>query len=123
MSKSLSDQQKLFLEVLFNEANGDPLEAKRIAGYSETYPVSQIIKVLRDEIVEATRDYLARNGPKAALKMVSILDSPAQLGAKEILAASKEVLDRVGVVKTEKVELGGAGIFIIPAKKEEEDDE
>lgn len=123
MSKKLSDQQKLFLEVLFEQAEGDPVEAKRLAGYSENYPTSQIVKILKDEILEATKDYLARSGPKAAIRMVGVLDNPIALGVKEVLAASKEVLDRAGIVKTEKVELGGNGIFILPAKQSEEDDD
>lgn len=122
MAKVLSDQQKLFLEVLFDQADGDALEAKRMAGYSENYPVSQIIKILKDEIVEATREYIARNGPKAAIRMAGILDNPLQLRAKEVIAASKEILDRAGVTKSEKIELGGAGIFILPAKRQEEED-
>lgn len=123
MSKKLSDQQKLFLEVLFDQAEGDLVEAKRLAGYSETYPTSQVVKVLKDEILEATKDYLSRNGPKAAIRMVGVMDNPIALGVKEVLAAAKEVLDRGGVVKTERVELGGNGIFILPAKRGEEDGE
>jgi len=117
MTKNLSDQQKLFLEVLFEEAGGDILKAKRLAGYSETYPSSQLAKVLQDEILEATKLYIAQNGPKAALKLVGVLGNPAQLGVKELISAAKEVLDRAGVVKSERIELGENGIFIMPAKK------
>lgn len=122
MSKKLSDQQNLFLEILFGEAEGDALTAKRLAGYSDTTPTSQIVRTLKDEIVERTKDYLAMNGPKAAAKVVGVLNNPIALGNKEVLAASKEILDRIGVVKTEKVELGGHGIFYLP-KKDVVDDE
>jgi len=119
MTRKLSDQQKLFLEVLFDQAAGNVVEAKRLAGYSDTYPTTQLVKVLQDEIIEATKDFIARNGPKAAVKMVGILDTPMALGNKEILAASKEVLDRAGVVKTEKIDITSNGIFILPAKEGE----
>lgn len=122
MARQLTDQQRLFLEVLFDEAEGDPVAAKKLAGYSPTYPTSQIIKTLKDEIVEATKDYLARSGPKAAIAITGIVDNPIQLGSKERLAAAKDVLDRIGVSKTEKIDLGTNGIFVLPAKKEEEDE-
>lgn len=116
MTKKLSDQQNLFLEYLFGEAEGDALTAKRLAGYSDTTPTSQIVRTLKDEIVERTKDYLAMNGPKAAAKVVGVLNNPIALGNKEVLAASKEILDRIGVVKTEKVEVSGHGIFYLPKK-------
>lgn len=122
MARQLTDQQRLFLEVLFDEAEGDPVVAKKLAGYSPTYPTSQIIKTLKDEIVEATKDFLARSGPKAAIAITGIVDNPIQLGSKERLAAAKDVLDRIGVSKTEKIDLGANGIFVLPAKKEEEDE-
>jgi len=121
MARTLSDQQKLFLELLFEQAEGDFLTAKRLAGYSDTYPTSQLVRSLQDEIIEATKNYITRKGPKAAVKLAGVLDNPGQLGVKEILAASKDILDRAGVSKTEKLEIGGNGIFILPAKRGEED--
>jgi hypothetical protein len=122
MAKELTDMQKLFLEYLFGEAAGDTVSAKRMAGYSENYPTSAVVESVRDEIIEHTKLYLTRNGAKAAMKVVGVMDDPTQLGTKEVLAAAKEVLDRIGVVKTEKVELGGSAVFVLPAKQIEEDD-
>lgn len=122
MAKVLSDQQKLFLEVLFDQCNGNLIEAKRIAGYSEAYPTSQLAKVLQDEIVEATKAFLSRSGPKAAIKLVGVLDNPLDLGVKEVLAASKDILDRIGVSKTEKIEVANNGIFILPSKRGDSED-
>lgn len=118
--RALTDQQKTFLEVLFDQAEGDFVAAKKMAGYSETYPTSQIVNTLRDEIVEATKAYIARSGPKAAVRLVGVLSNPLELGVKEIIAASKDILDRAGVVKTEKVEVSGNGVFILPAKGSED---
>lgn len=116
--RALTDQQKLFLEVLFDQAEGDFVTAKKLAGYSEGYPTSQVVATLQDEIIEATKAYLARSGPKAAFRLVGVLSNPLELGVKEVMAAAKDILDRAGVVKTEKVEMSGNGIFILPAKDE-----
>jgi hypothetical protein len=122
MTKTLTDQQKLFLEVLFDQAGGDALKAKKLAGYSDAYPTSAVIKTLQDEIVEATKAFLARNGAKAAIGLVGVLDNPIELGVKEKLAAARDILDRIGVSKTEKVDVTSNGIFILPTKRSEEGD-
>lgn len=121
MAKTLTDQQKLFLEVLFDEAKGDLREAKKLANYHPTYPLSQVVKTLQDEIVEATKSFIARSGPKAAVSLAGVLDNPTELGVKEKLAAAKDILDRMGIVKTEKIDITSNGLFILPAKSEEED--
>jgi hypothetical protein len=123
MAKNLTDQQRLFLEVLFEQANGDVLAAKRMAGYSDTTSTSYIVNALKDEIAEATRAYLARIAPKAAVSMSSAMDDPTQLGLKEKMIAARDVLDRTGYAKSEKVEIGGSAIFILPPKNADEDDE
>ena len=122
MSKQLSEQQEIFLEALFGEAQGIPLKAKRIAGYSDSYPASRIVEALKDEIVERTKQYLAGNGPKAAIKLVGVLDDPSRLGNDQILKAAKEVLDRIGVNKDTMINIGDTnGIFILPSKVPESD--
>lgn len=121
MARQLTEQQNLFLEYLFSEAAGDALAAKRLAGYSDKYPTSAVVESVKEEILERTKLFLAQNAAKAARKIVNVMDNPSELGAKEILAAAKDVLDRIGVVKTEKVDLGVNGIFILPAKKAEDD--
>lgn len=121
MAKTLTDQQKLFLEVLFDEAGGDVVTAKKMAGYHPTYPTSSVMKTLQDEIVEATKTFLARNGPKAAIGIVGVLTNPTDLGVKEKLAAAKDILDRVGVVKTEKLDITSNGVFVLPAKRGDDD--
>ena len=122
MAKTLTDQQRLFLEVLFDQAGGDVVKAKKLAGYSETYPTSAVVKTLQDEIVEATKAFIARNGPKAALSIVGVMDNPLELGVKEKMTAAKDILDRMGVVKTEKIDVTSNGLFILPAKRGDEDD-
>ena len=62
--------------------------------------------------------YMSRNAPKAAVAMVSGVDDPTQLGIRDRLSASKELLDRVGLIKTEKVQVeASGGVMILPPKK------
>ena len=37
MARELNERQQKFLEVLFEEAGGDVVAAKKLAGYSENY--------------------------------------------------------------------------------------
>lgn len=122
MKKELNDQQKKFLEVLFQEAEGNPTKAKLLAGYHEKYPTKTIMTLLKDEIIEATQLFLAYNAPKAAVAVISGIDNPTQLGMKEKLNSAKDLLDRVGVVKTEKIKIDavGSNIMILPPKDNEE---
>ena len=123
MAKTLTDQQRLFLEVLFDEAGGDVVKAKKLAGYHDTYPTTSVLKTLQDEIVEATKAFIARNGPKAAISLVGVMDNPVELGVKEKMAAAKDILDRMGVVKTEKIDVTSNGIFVLPAKRSDDEDD
>ena len=117
-TRELTDRQKKFLEVLFEEANGDPVKAKMIAGYSEHSSTSSIVATMKDEIMDATQLYMSRNAPKAAVAMVSGIDDPTQLGIRDRLGAAKELLDRVGLIKTEKVQVeASGGVMILPPKK------
>ena len=118
MSRELTDRQKKFLEVLFDKANGDVTQAKLLAGYSEHSSTSDIVKSLKKEIMEATESYMARNAPRAAVAMVSGVDDPTQLGIRDKLSASKELLDRVGLIKTEKIQVeSSGGVMLLPPKQ------
>ena len=49
--------------------------------------------------------------------MFEVMNSPTDLGNKEKMAAAKDVLDRSGFIKTEKVEVSAANpLFILPRK-------
>ena len=117
--RELTERQQKFLDVLFEEANGDVVKAKLLAGYSEHSATTSIIATMKDEIMEATHLFMSRNAPKAAVAMVSGVDDPTQLGIRDRLSASKELLDRVGLVKTEKVQVeASGGVMILPPKKD-----
>lgn len=119
-SKELSNKQKEFLGALFGKANGDPKTAAELAGYSPTsYP--KVVQGLKDEIIERAENVLAAHSPKAALSMANAIDDDGSLpGASIRMEAAKQILDRVGIVKSEKVDINAKvahGIFILPAKE------
>lgn len=113
--KDLTDKQKLFLEMLFSdECQGDPVKAKIAAGYSENYSTTSLIESLEQELLAQTRLFLSRSGPKAAISMVGVLHDPTALGTKEKIVAAKDILDRIGLTKVDKLEVTGSNIFILP---------
>ena len=117
--RQLTERQQKFLEVLFEEANGDVVQAKLLAGYSGKSATTSVVASMKEEIMEATQLYMSRNAPKAAVAMVSGVDDPTQLGIRDRLSASKELLDRVGLVKTEKVQVeASGGVMLLPPKKD-----
>ncbi len=118
---ALTEKQALLVQVLFDEAEGNLRQAMDIAGYSKNTAVSVVAKSLSKEIAEATQQYLARCGTTAAYEMGRIVsgNSPA-MGLKERMAAAKDILDRGGFSKTEKVEVTSKDpLFILPPKNDE----
>ena len=123
MAKELTEQHKRFLEVLFTDANGNINAAMRMAGFSEGYSRRSLTNYLKEEIIEATQLYIAMAAPKAAVAMINAIDDPTELGLKEKMSAAKDLLDRAGLVKTEKVQVESntGGVMILPAKEREEE--
>ena len=94
--RELTERQQKFLDVLFEEANGDVVQAKLLAGYSGKSATTSVVASMKEEIMEATQLYMSRNAPKAAVAMVS----------------------RVGLIKTEKVQVeASGGVMILPPKQ------
>ena len=123
MARKLTDRQKKFLEALFAEANGNIKDAKILAGYSPQSNSNEIIQSLKEEILEATQTFMAGNAPKAAFAMLAGIDDPTQLGIRDKMAAAKDLLDRSGLVKTEKLQVeSSGGVMLLPPKNESSDD-
>ena len=117
MPRELNERQQKFLEVLFEDAGGDVVAAKKLAGYSDNTPTTAIVKGLKEEILDATQMYMARNAPKAAMAMVGGLFDPTELGIRDKMSAAKELLDRTGLVKTEKMQVeASGGVMLMPRK-------
>ena len=114
--RELTTRQSTFLKVLFDEAGGDYARAKTLAGYSENSSTTEIVRSMKDEILELTKEYLAVNAPRAANALVNVLQNPAELGNQHRLNAAKE--DRIGIQKTDKVEVSAPqGIMLLPPKE------
>lgn len=116
--RELNEKQEKFLEVLFEEAQGDFVKAKKLAGYSDTYSTKSITDSLADEIFELTKQYINKLGVKAVYSMKEVLENPTELGNRDKMAAAKDILDRGGFKPTEKVEVKAESpLFILPEKK------
>ena len=118
-SKQLTEKQQKFLDCLI-ETNGNPKEAAEMAGYSGNH--YQVVKSLKNEIIDLATDVLAHSSPEAAFKLVDIMqtDRPIPQIANKLQAA-QTILDRVGVTKKERLEVNhntSGGVFILPAKND-----
>jgi hypothetical protein len=124
MSKQLTEKQQAFISVLFGEARGDLYAAKKLAGYSSNTQLSEITAGIKDEIIEATKNFMAHNAPKAAYAIISGIDDPTELGIRDKINAAKDLLDRSGIIKSEKMQVeSSGGVFILPPKAVIEDDD
>ena len=123
MSRQLTEQQQKFLDVLFDEAAGNVAAAKKLAGYSDGTSTTQVVNSLKEEILDATQLYMSRNAPRAAVAMVGALMDPTELGIRDKMQAAKELLDRTGLVKTEKMQVEAkGGVMLMPPKQIQDDD-
>lgn len=119
--KSLTNMQEKFLDFLFGEAQGNPREAGKLAGYSEhSYP--KVLSNLKEEIVKRAENYLAIHSAKAATRMVDMLDEDGTTPHANIrMEAAKQILDRIGIIRKDQLDVNmnlKHGMFILPAKEE-----
>ena len=120
MARQLTDKQQKFLDVLFEEAQGDPVQAKKLAGYADSVASTSVVNSLTDEIADVTKKFIAQSSTKAAYTMFSVMSDPTDLGVKEKMLAAKDILDRAGFTKTDRVEVKTSEpLFILPAKDDE----
>ena len=121
MAKKYTDLQKAFLEHLDGEAKGKVRLAMDMAGYSKSTPPSDVINALHDEILDIARSKLTGGSVRAVEEMVNLLDNPASLSSRTTIAVVKEILDRVGIVKQEQLNITNetGGVVILPNKRPE----
>ena len=72
-TRELTEQQENFLTALFGEAHGSPKKAGEIAGYAQN-SYTQVVKSLKEEILERAEYSLALNSAKAVKGLVDALD-------------------------------------------------
>ena len=120
MARNLTEKQEMFLGFLFGDARGNAMKAIKLAGYAEGTSSTTIMSVLKSEVAERTKDFIATRGPAAAWAMMQVMRSPTDLGNKEKMAAAKDFMDRAGFVKTDKIEVKSESpLFILPPKENE----
>tara|TARA_R110002012_G_C11197893_1_gene559472 strand:- start:4 stop:417 length:414 start_codon:yes stop_codon:yes gene_type:complete len=116
--KELTEMQQIFLDNVVT-TGGDLKKAAELAGYKGNH--YQVIKSLKDELVDMAQNLLAHNAPKAAMKLIEVMDSDRPVPqASTKLQAAQTILDRVGVAKTERLNIDhnvSGGLFILPQKE------
>jgi hypothetical protein len=119
-NKELTTKQQSFIDSLLT-CNGDTRLAGEMAGYAPT-SINSVVKSLKSEILDLATNILAQSAPKAALKLVSIMDSAEPIPQANMrIQAAQTILDRVGLGKTERLDVTvntAGGLFILPAKNE-----
>ena len=119
-NKELTTKQQSFLDSLMT-CNGDTRLAGEMAGYAPT-SINSVVKSLKSEILDLATNILAQSAPKAALKLVTIMDSAEPVPQANMrIQAAQTILDRVGLGKTERLDVTvntAGGLFILPAKQE-----
>lgn len=116
--RKLTEKQEKFLNNLV-ETKGNLKLSAELAGYSGNH--YQIIKSLRQEIVDLASNVLAREAPSAAFKLVEVMQSDNAVPQANVkLQAAQTILDRVGLGKQDRMEVNhnvSGGIFILPEKQ------
>jgi len=119
-NKELTTKQQSFIDSLLT-CNGDTRLAGEMAGYAPT-SINSVVKSLKTEILDLATNILAQSAPKAALKLVSIMDSAEPIPQANMrIQAAQTILDRVGLGKTERLDVTvntAGGLFILPSKNE-----
>ena len=117
-NRTLTEKQEKFLNSLI-ETKGDLKLSAELAGYSGNH--YQVLRSLKEEIIELASDVLAREAPSAAFKLLEVMTNPNTVPQANVkLQAAQTILDRVGLGKKDRLEVDhnvSGGIFILPEKK------
>lgn len=115
---NLTDMQEAFLDALF-ELQGDVDGALKSAGY-RIKDRNMVLRTLSSEIKDRAELYMAGHAVKSAMALAGVLEDPTALGTDKKIVAARELLDRVGLVKQEKVQVdtgNSNAVVILPAKR------
>jgi len=118
-SKLMSGSRKHTESKKYNMSANMDKRAAEIAGYAKhSYP--KVVRNLKKEITELAENHLATHSAKAATRLTDLLDEDGTTPHANIrLAAATQLLDRVGIVKKDQLDINMKamhGIFILPAK-------
>jgi len=120
--REYTEKQQSFLDNLV-KAGGDSRIAAEMAGYAPgVYP--QVVRALKEEIIELASEILAQSAPKAALKLVEVMEADTPIPQSNVkIQAAQTILDRIGLGKADRVDVNHnisdntGALFILPAKK------
>ena len=120
--REYTEKQQSFLDNLV-KAGGDSRIAAERAGYAPgVYP--QVVRALKEEIIELASEILAQSAPKAAMKLVEVMEADAPIPQSNVkVQAAQTILDRIGLGKADRVDVNHnisdntGALFILPAKK------
>ena len=105
--KELTTKQQDFLDNLI-ACGGNAQQAAEVAGYAP------------GSYTSVAEGVLAINAPKAAMKLIQVMDSDEPIPQANMrLQAAQTLLDRVGIGKKERLDVKvetPSGLFILPAK-------
>ena len=119
--RELTPKQESFLEHLI-ECQGDAKKAAELAGYTSHY--HHVVKTLKSEILELTQEILANSAPKAAFKLVEVMEAEHAIPQSNVkIQAAQTILDRIGLGKADRIDINHkvdessqGSLFILPAK-------
>jgi len=119
--KEYTEKQQSFLDNLVH-AGGDSKLAAEMAGYADgVYP--QVVKALKEEIIDLAAQILAQSAPKAAMKLVEVMESDSPIPQSNVkIQAAQTILDRIGLGKMDRIDVNHnisdntGALFILPAK-------
>lgn len=114
--RKYTDKQLAFLEEY-----SKTLDIKQAGKAADYYYAQQAVESLKDEIIIIAENYLAINAGKAIDTVVSALDADGIPQLSQRLDAAKTILDRIGIVKKDKIQVEAnveGGIFVLPAKQD-----
>lgn len=118
----LTEREEAFLDVLFDKCNGNVRAAMDEVGYPKSWPSNAVVQKLSKHIKDRTKEYLMASSGLAAIQLVNVLIDPNTPGAKNTIAAARDILDRGGVFKEEAPQITEIrNMFILPAKDKDED--
>lgn len=116
-------QIEFFTNLIDN--GGNVPQAAEAAGYSKTHAY-HLAKKYQNYLLDKVQGHIYLSAVKAAKTLIDGLDEDGKVpNAKVRIDSAKDILDRSGIVKTEKSEIkvdSPNGIFILPAKAVDSDE-
>ena len=101
-NKVLTEKQQSFLDNLI-QTGGDPKKAAEMAGYADNSHL-QVVKALKDEIIDLASEILAQSAPQAAFKLVEVMNSNEPIPQSTVkVQAAQTILDRIGLGKADRI--------------------